>query len=453
MFTKISTKINMEMKMKRKMKIHFIGIGGIGLSGLARYLKMQGHIISGSDLLNTTITDSLQKEGIAVSVPHNKNLINNQDLIVYSSIIKSNNIELSRARELKIQALSRKEFLPFITNEKKVYSVCGAHGKSTTSAILSSIMDTSSSIIGAEMKNIKSNMSFSKDSSLVFEADESDESFLNSNPHCSILTNTEPEHMDYYNYDLKRFYSAYDTFIKSSTISVVNASDEWLNNLKYSYVEKLYPDKDIKNISFFLKNSEPYTKFDLKNYGTFCIWGIGEFMAENASLAILSAKNEMDIELIRTNIQNFTGIKKRFDIVKKDKSILIDDYAHHPTEIKATLKSIKKYASLNNLDKVTTIWQPHKYSRTIDNMENFQTCFDGCDELIILPVWGTGEKVVDIDFKNKFKNYNLTMADNVKVEGEDIFIIKNNKVIKNLNDGVVVGFGAGDITYQLRGIA
>lgn len=434
------------------MKIHFVGIGGIGLSGLARYLQKLNHTISGSDLMATSITDSLKLEGISVNIPHNEKYIHNQDIIVYSSIIKKTNLELLKAKELGIKCFSRKEFLPFITNEKKVYSVCGAHGKSTTSSILTSIMQDSSAIIGAEMKNIKSNMVFNKGHSLVFEADESDESFLNSNPHCSIITNTEPEHMEYYNYDLNRFYGAYKKFIESSTISIVNGEDEWLHKCNKSYIEKLYPKKDISNISFFIENSEPYTKFDLKNYGSFRIWGIGEFMAENASLAILTAKNEMDIEEIRENINSFSGIKKRFDIIKKDKYILIDDYAHHPTEIKTTLKSIKQYADLNRISKVSAIWQPHKYSRTIDNLEKFKLCFDGCDELIILPVWSTGEKEVKINFKDDFKNYNLIMADNIKVEDGDVLVMKDNKVLRHIDDGLVVGFGAGDITYQLRGV-
>ncbi len=374
------------------MKIHFIGIGGIGLSGLARYLQKLNHIISGSDLIATSITDSLKMEGISVNTPHNEKYINNQDIVVYSSIIKETNPEIIKAKKMNIKCFSRKDFLPFITNEKKVYSVCGAHGKSTTSSILSTIMQESSAIIGAEMKNTSSNMIFKQGNSLVFEADESDESFLNSNPHCSIVTNTEPEHMEYYNYDLNRFYGAYKKFIESSTVSVVNGDDEWLNKCNKSYIEKLYPKRDITNVSFLLDNHEPYTKFDLKNYGSFRVWGIGEFMAENASLAILSAKNEMDIEEIRANLNNFMGIKKRFDIIKKDNYILIDDYAHHPTEIKKTLASIKEYANLNNIDKVSAIWQPHKYSRTIDNLENFKLCFDGCDELIILPVWSAGEK-------------------------------------------------------------
>lgn len=433
------------------MKIHFVGIGGIGLSGLARYLKQLNHTISGSDLIATSITDNLKAEGISINIPHNEKYINEQDIIVYSSIIKKTNPEIIKATKMGVKCFSRKEFLPFITNEKKVYSICGAHGKSTTSSILASIMKESSAIIGAEMKDIKSNMFFHKSNSLVFEADESDESFLNSNPHCAIVTNTEPEHMEYYNYDLDRFYGAYRKFIESSTISVVNGDDEWLNKCNKSYIEKLYPSKDISNISFFIENSEPYTKFDLRNYGSFRIWGIGEFMAENASLAILSAKNEMDIEEIRANINKFSGIKKRFDIIKKDKYIIIDDYAHHPTEIRTTLKSIKKYASLNNITKVSAIWQPHKYSRTIDNLENFKLCFDGCDELIILPVWGTGEKKVEIDFKNDFKNYNLLMADNIKIEDGDVLIMKDNKVLKHIDNGLVVGFGAGDITYQLRG--
>lgn len=435
------------------MKIHFIGIGGIGLSAIARYLKKLGHVISGSDMSSTSLTKYLEKEGIEINIPHNKEAIKSQDLVIYSAVIKDDNAELKEAREQGIKCLSRKEALPFVLGDRKVYSVCGAHGKSTTTAILSSILDGSSSLIGAESKTLKSNMRFSDTSDLmVFEADESDASFLNSNPYCAIVTNCEPEHMEYYNYDKKRFYQCYEQFLRMAKVRVINAEDEFLATLNDLEAIRLYPSKDITNLEFILKDEQPYTRFELKNLGTFEVWGFGEHIAIDASLAILASLNEIGLEEITEKIRAFKGIKKRFDILKMTKeAILIDDYGHHPTEIEATMNSIKMYANLKSINNVITVWQPHKYSRTIDNLSHFQTCFKGTDQLIILPVWSAGETIQNIDFEMKFKDYNLTMADKIQPVDDKVLVYKDNKVIKTLDKGVIIGFGAGDITYQLRG--
>ena len=202
-----------------------------------------------------------------------------------------------------------------------------------------------------------------------------------------------------------------------------------------------------------LIEDEPHTKFELKEFGEFCVWGFGEHIAIDAALAILAAKEEMDIEDIRKNLLNFKGIKKRFDIINiENDSVIIDDYGHHPTEVKATMQSVTEYARLKGFNKITAIWQPHKYSRTIDNLEAFVSCFEGCDELVILPVWAAGEEMRAIDFEKEFARYNLIMADALKREGSSINLIKANQTIKELREGIIVGFGAGDITYQLRGL-
>jgi UDP-N-acetylmuramate--alanine ligase len=435
------------------MKIHLIGIGGIGLSAIARLLSKEGHEVSGSDMKETTLTTKLEKENINITIPHNKNAINDQDVIIYSAAIKENNVELKEAREKGIKCLSRKEALSLVLSNKKVYSVCGAHGKSTTTAILSSIIDDSSTLIGAESKDFGSNMRFSDNNNLMmFEADESDGSFLESNPYCAIVTNAEPEHMEYYGYDEQRFFNAYEKFIRMAKIRVLNAEDEFLSTLTDVEAIRLYPSRDITDIEYILRDDEPFTRFRLKDLGVFEVWGFGHHIAVDASLAILAALNEIGLEEISEKIKNFKGIKKRFDILSKSKkSILIDDYGHHPTEIEATMSSIKMYANLKAINNITTIWQPHKYSRTLDNLEHFQTCFSGTDELIILPVWSAGEKEQAIDFQDKFKAYNLTMADRVVPDGKDVLIYKGDKVIKRLKNSLVVGFGAGDITYQLRG--
>lgn len=437
------------------MKIHFIGIGGIGISGLAQYMHFKGHEISGSDISDTIITKKLRKLGITVTIPHDASAIDEQDLVIHSAIIRPDNPEIITAKAKGIEVLARREALLRILNDSKVYAVAGAHGKSTTTAILTSIMD-GSAIIGAESKAFGSNVRYEKTNDvMIFEADESDGSFLNSNPYCAIVVNAEPEHMEYYDYNYELFYDSYKTFISSAKYRVLNAEDKFLSTL-VGKVEAnwLYPSRDITNIEFILINDEPHTRFTLKDLGSFDVWGFGKHIALDASLAILAASESMDIELIREKIATFKGIKKRFDIVgTHEKSVIIDDYGHHPTEIKATFESVKEYAHLKGFDKITAIWQPHKYSRTIDNLEEFINCFEGAGELIILPVWAAGESKREIDFAQKFKKYNLTMADTISRANNTITVMKDKEALKVLDKGLIIGFGAGDLTYQIRGIA
>jgi UDP-N-acetylmuramate--alanine ligase len=437
------------------MKIHFIGIGGIGISGLAQYMHYKGHEVSGSDISDTIITKKLRDLGIKVTVPHSADAIDSQDLVIHSAIIRPDNPEIIQAKEKGIEVLARREALLQILDTSKVYSVAGAHGKSTTTAILTAIMD-GSAIIGAESKAFGSNVRYDEANDvMLFEADESDGSFINSNPYCAIVINAEPEHMEYYDYNYELFYDSYKTFINSASCRVLNAEDPFLSTLKDDVdAHWLYPSKDIKNIKFVLINDEPHTRFTLKDMGTFDVWGFGKHIALDAALAILAAYESMDIEEIREKLLTFKGIKKRFDIVGTEiDSVIIDDYGHHPTEIKATFESVKEYAHLKGFDKITAIWQPHKYSRTIDNLEEFIKCFEGAAELIILPVWSAGEAPRDIDFKEKFKAYNLTMADNIKRANNNITVIKDKETLKTLDKGLIIGFGAGDITYQIRGTA
>lgn len=437
------------------MKIHFIGIGGIGISGLAQYMHYKGHIVSGSDIKDTIITQKLRLLGIKVTVPHSADAIEDQDLVVHSAIISPSNPEIVASKERGIEVLARREALLKILDDKKVYSVAGAHGKSTTTAILASIMN-GSAIIGAESKSFGSNVRYDATTDvMLFEADESDGSFINSNPHCSIVINAEPEHMEYYDYNYELFYDSYKRFIASANSKVLNAEDPFLATLKGSVdAEWLYPSRDIREIEFTLIDDEPHTRFTLKELGSFSVWGFGKHIALDASLAILAANESMDIEEIRKNILSFKGIKKRFDIVgTEDKSVIIDDYGHHPTEIKATFESLKEYALLKGFDKITAIWQPHKYSRTIDNLDAFIKCFEGAAELIILPVWAAGEAPRDIDFIEKFKGYNLTMADTIKRANNHITVVRDKQELQRLDSGLIIGFGAGDITYQIRGTA
>ncbi|WP_103590119.1 UDP-N-acetylmuramate--L-alanine ligase [Campylobacter concisus] len=431
-------------------KVHFIGIGGIGISAIARFLHEKGHKISGSDIKESKTTLELQSEGIEVITPHCKEAIKDQDFVVYSAAIKEDNIELVEARRKGIKCFSRKEILPYVLEDKCVFAVAGAHGKSTTSAMLASLIE-GSVIIGAISKQFGSNMRYAKSDNVVFEADESDSSFLNSNPYLAIVTNAEPEHMEHYDYDLAKFYAAYKGFLERAKVRVINAEDEFLSTLKLDAI-RLYPSSDITELTMVVRDYQPYTSFNLKNLGKFEAFGMGEHIAIDASLAILAAMHETPLKDIRENLLNFKGIKKRFDILCANKNfVLIDDYAHHPTEIKATLKSVFEYAKILGIKSVTAIFQPHRYTRLSTNLPGFKECFRGVDELVILPVYAAGENPIEVDMKSEFSEYNPIFTDKVERVEEGIEFTDEFGVKNRLSDGIVVGFGAGDISVQLRG--
>lgn len=431
-------------------KVHFIGIGGIGISAIARFLHEKGHKISGSDIKESKTTLELQNEDIEVITPHCKEAIKDQDFVVYSAAIKEDNIELVEARRKGIKCFSRKEILPYVLEDKCVFAVAGAHGKSTTSAMLASLIE-GSVIIGAISKQFGSNMRYAKSDNVVFEADESDSSFLNSNPYLAIVTNAEPEHMEHYDYDLAKFYAAYKGFLERAKVRVINAEDEFLSTLKLDAI-RLYPSSDITELTMVVRDYQPYTSFNLKNLGKFEAFGMGEHIAIDASLAILAAMHETPLKDIRENLLNFKGIKKRFDILSANKNfVLIDDYAHHPTEIKATLKSVFEYAKILGIKSVTAIFQPHRYTRLSTNLPGFKECFKGVDELVILPVYAAGENPIEVDMKSEFSEYNPIFTDKVERVEEGIEFTDEFGVKNRLSDGIVVGFGAGDISVQLRG--
>lgn len=425
-------------------KIHFIGIGGIGISALARFLKEKGFKISGSDLKESKITKELENEGVCVSIPHNKENIIGKDLVIYSAAIKEENPEFKHAKELGIKTLSRKEALPLILQDKRVFAVAGAHGKSTTSSILASLIPNSSVIIGAILKEFGSNMIYKESENLIFEADESDSSFLNSNPHLAIVTNVEAEHLDHYGNEISKLHHAYTSFLENAKIRIINAEDEFLKDYEGEAL-RLYPSKDIKNCVMEIENFRPKTSFELKNLGRFSVFGMGYHLAIDASLAILAALNYENIEQIRLNLKKYQGIKKRFDILYADEDLaLIDDYGHHPTEIKATLNAAREYAKLVGYKKITAIFEPHRYTRLAANLKEFVLAFDDIDELVILPVYAAGEEKIKIDLKKYFDK--ALFINDIKREGKFLVTDKGRVFDK----GLIIGFGAGDISNKLR---
>ena len=436
------------------MKIHFIGIGGIGLSALAKFLAGKGHEISGSDMRQSEITDDLALNyGAKITIPHHPDAVEGADRVIYSAAVRPTNVEYRRAKERGIELLSRKEALKFILGEQEVYAVGGAHGKSTTSAMLAALLPETNALIGAISKQFGSNVRSAPNDRVVFEADESDESFLNSNPRLAIVTNVEPEHMEYYDYDEERFYAAYRKFLELAEIRVVNAEDPWLGSQEIGAV-RLYPSRDLREIEFVLVDGEPHTRFDLKDLGSFEVFGFGEHIALDAALAILAAMElGEDPDALRERLRGYRGIKKRFDIIQNDpQMVVIDDYGHHPTEIRATLDALRHFQRMRGLSKLQVVWQPHKYTRTLDNLKGFVECFEGVDELVILPIWSAGEIEIPIDLKGAFARYAPIMGDRVtREEGVVKVLDREGHLLREFREGLVTAFGAGDITYQIRG--
>ncbi len=439
------------------MKIHFIGIGGIGLSALAKFLAGRGHSISGSDMRQSEITDDLALNyGAKITIPHHPDAVEGADRVIYSAAVRPSNVEYQRAKELGIELLSRKEALKFILADKEVYAVGGAHGKSTTSAMLAALLPETNALIGAISKQFGSNVRSAPNDRVVFEADESDESFLNSNPRLAIVTNVEPEHMEYYEYDETRFYNAYRKFLELAEIRVLNGEDPFLASLGEALPSTyLYPSKDLEAIEFVLVEGEPHTRFTLRGVGSFEVFGFGEHIALDAALAIRAAMELGEVpEALRERLRNYRGIKKRFDIIQNDaECVVIDDYGHHPTEIAATLKALKTFQQMRDLSRLKVIWQPHKYTRTLDNLKGFVECFEGVDELVILPIWSAGELEIPIDLKGAFSRYEPIMAQRITREDGIVKILdEKGQVMREFREGLITAFGAGDITYQIRGM-
>ncbi len=341
------------------MKIHFIGIGGIGVSALAQYFLSKKETVSGSDLVNSEIIENLKKLGALISIKKHcsRNLPTDSDLVIYSPAIKKNNPEIKKAKELKIKIQSYPEALGDITKKYYTISVSGTHGKSTTSAMISLMLFNlgldPTVIIGTKLKEFN-NSNFRKGNSkyLIIEADEYKRSFLNYNPSIAILTNIEEDHLDYYE-NLDDILKAFNDFIKKikkNGYLIINEDDK--NTLNLIYKEKIKKNQIEK---YSLKNLEAN---EIKKV----LKVPGDHNVSNALAALKVAKIlKINKSQAYVALSKFNGSWRRFETYKINKIVLISDYAHHPTEFEKTLKAAKeKFPS----KKIRCIFQPHQYLRT-----------------------------------------------------------------------------------------
>ena len=460
----------MNIKLAKKETIHFIGIGGIGMSGLALIMNGQGFKVQGSDILNNKNIDRLKKEKIKIFLTQSKKNLKNATIVVISSAIKKTNPELVEAKRRKILIIKRGEMLASMVSLMKNIVVAGSHGKTTTTSLIASIFQETkidpTIINGGIINSIKNNAKLGKSDWSILEADESDGSFVHIAPTYSIITNVDREHMDYYKSikDLKnhfiKFINKTPSFGKSFICNDDKINRDLIklikNNNFYTYGQKENSNFNITNI----KQSKSFSEFNLKvklpnkkilNIKNFKIPLLGIHNIKNAVGAIgVALTIGIPIPKIKLGLMNFKGVQRRFNKIFSYNNIeFYDDYAHHPTEIKVVLQGIKKV--FNNFEKVC-IFQPHRISRLKDLKKEFTYAFKDADTVILCPIYSAGEKI-----KLGF-SYNDFARELIKNSMVKLFIVQdNNELAQYLKQNmhgkkIVVGMGAGSISNWIKNL-
>jgi UDP-N-acetylmuramate--alanine ligase len=378
-------------------KIFFIGINGIGMSGLAKIMAKNGYEVSGSDQNRKGVAVELKKLGVKFFYEHREENIKDVDLVVRSSAIKMTNPEYKYAIKNGIKVIKRGELLAELFNKKSGIAVAGTHGKTTTSSMLGAVMLPldPTIIVGGILPEINSNAYYGKGDYLVAEADESDNSFLYLLPDYSIITNIEADHLEnhgsFENIE-KSFIQFHQQTKKATLLNIDCLSSKKLledkeNIVTYSIEGKA--DVYAENIRVEGRKSVYDVILKGENLGEFKLTVPGLHNISN-SLGVIYLAYTLGVSLdeIKSRIEKFKGAKRRYDILLDKETRIIDDYAHHPTEIIATLEGAKKIEN----KKITAIFQPHKYSRVNFLYEEFKGCFDLADEVILLPIYAAGEE-------------------------------------------------------------
>ena len=451
---------------KSQIKIFFIGIGGIGMSGIAELMLDQGYIILGSDLVNNNNIKRLKKKGAKIYIGHKKTNIKSVTFTVFSSAIKNDNPEIKRCKELKIPLLSRADILAELMRFKKCIAVAGSHGKTTTTSLVGSILEFSkldpTIVIGGIINAYSKNNRLGQGSLMVVESDESDGSFLKLPHEINIITNIDIEHLNYYK-TKKNILDSFEKFITSIPFygySILCVSD--LNTYKlskkintrklitYGYdlskadvnISNIYQNHSSTSFRLFIKKNtikkySGYYDFNVKLLGTHNV--LNATGAIIASLLVGAKLNQ-----IKKSLREFKGIKRRFTFIGKiNEAIIYDDYAHHPTEIQASYEIAKHIAN----KKIIVIFQPHRFSRTRDLYNKFIKVLKKIDILYIYDIYPAGEKkiknissiklVKDLKILRK-KVYYLDKSVNLNSELSSYFSEKN----------LIIFMGAGSITNE-----
>ncbi len=458
----------MKIELAKAEVIHFIGIGGIGMSGLSLIMKGMGFNVQGSDISNNKNIERLKKNKIKVSTKHAKKNLKNATIIVVSSAIKKNNLELIEAKKKHLPIYKRGEMLAHIVSLTKNIVVTGSHGKTTTTSLLASIFSKTkldpTIINGGVLNSLNNSAKLGKSDWCILEADESDGSFIHVPPTYSIITNIDREHMDFYKSmdDLKNLFTQFIYKVPSFGKSFICIDDQNNNKLlKKIRIKNYYTYGTNVKAQFCIKNinqKKEFSEYDLliRLFGKkdilikkikIPLLGIHNIRNSTAAVAIAHTIG-ISKEIIKKGLREFKGVQRRFNkIFSYRKTDFYDDYAHHPTEIKEVLNGVK--AAYRDYE-VVCVFQPHRISRLKDLKKEFSKSFKKADIVILCPVYAAGEKI-----KLGF-NYNNFAKEIIKKSKVKLFLVNNQyqlaKFIKGNIYGkkIVIGMGAGTISNWMK---
>ena len=437
----------------RYKRIHFVGIGGTGMSGIAEVLHNMGFIVSGSDISRKETTIRLENLGIKIYYEHNEKNVLEKDLIVYSSAISIDNPELLKAQDLNIPIIQRAEMLSEIMRVKFSIAVSGAHGKTTTASMIGhAIRELDPTIVvGGILKGVESTAKLGKSDFIVVEADESDKSFLKLLPSIAVITNIDKEHLDTYRnlIEIKRAFLDFANSVPFYGAVILNVDEK--DNLDIlPFIEKRVISYGINENAFVsAKNIE------FKDLGSsYDSYINGKFISKvhlkvpgihnvKNSLSAIAVAYDLDLNLKNAieSLSEFTGVRRRFEIKGYfGKALIIDDYGHHPTEIENVIKTARVYFN----KRLIVVFQPHRYTRTKFLYNEFANVLSKADEIILLPIYSAGEKpILGISSEliyNKLLNYNSDVK--IFSSKEEAFDYLKN--YKN-SDVIIITLGAGDV--------
>ena len=458
----------MKIELAKTEVIHFIGIGGIGMSGLSLIMKGKEFKVQGSDIALNKNIERLRKEKIKVFIGHKKQNLKKATIVVVSSAIKKNNPELLEAKKKNLPIIKRGKMLAHIVSLMKNIVVVGSHGKTTTTSLVASIFQKSkldpTIINGGVINSLKNSAKLGKSDWSILEADESDGSFVHIPPTYSIITNIDREHMDFYKSmdDLKNYFIKFLEKVPSFGKSFICIDDKININLVKRLKSKNYFTYGINTKSnFLIKNinqKREFTEFDIninvpnkkqQKIKKVKIPLIGLHNVRNSvAAAAIAITVGISIKDIKDGLLRFKGVQRRFHkIFTFNKVDFFDDYAHHPTEIKSVLDGVNKV--YDGYEKVC-IFQPHRISRLKDLRKQFSFSFKKADVVVLCPIYTAGEKI-----KLGF-NYLKFAKEIIKNSKVKLFLIKNNydlaKFLKHNIYGkkIVIGMGAGTISQWMR---
>jgi UDP-N-acetylmuramate--alanine ligase len=394
-------------------QIHFVGIGGIGMSGIAEVLLNLGYRVSGSDLKSSAVTQRLAGLGAAVYEGHRAENISGAEVVVTSSAIAAENPEVLEAHKLHVPVIQRAEMLAELMRLKYGIAIAGMHGKTTTTSMVAAVLAGGgldpTVVVGGRVDAMGSNARLGKSQYLVAEADESDRSFLKLSPILSVVTNIDREHMDCYRNmrDVKKTFLEFMDRVPFYGMVVVCNDDPMLRRLLPQAQRRTVTYGTKRGSDFWIKlekdsarvqgDGQPLSRFRVsyrkKDLGEFTLHVPGVHNILNATAAIaVGVGLDVGVEAIRAGLDQFRGVDRRFQLRGRAAGVsVIDDYGHHPTEIRATLAAARSCG----FRKVHVVFQPHRYTRTRDLIEEFTTAFGDADSLFVLDIYAASEKAIE----------------------------------------------------------